>query len=154
MIGLESKPGQDGSGKWLLENFPNLFVIVSQDTYGGMFAHESDLGNLEWINKNILNDHGPLGAAYPKSGFHPENPGMQEGDTPSFLYLVSAVYEKNNPENPNEESWGGQFAQRDSTTNHWYDGPGPQSVSKWREEFQSDFARRADWMLPDKKRSE
>lgn len=147
MIGLGDKPGQDGSGQWMLDNFPNLFMIVSQDTYGGMFAHESELGNLKWVNTNIRKNHGPLGAAYPPSGFYPENPGVQEGDTPSFLYLVSAVKGLNNPEDPSQESWGGQFAQRDSTTNHWFDGPGAESVSKWREEYQADFARRAEWML-------
>jgi hypothetical protein len=149
MIGLGDRPGQDGSGQWMLDNFPNLFVIASQGTYGGMFAHESELGNLEWVNTNIRQNHGPLGAAYPPSGFHPENAGVQEGDTPSFLYLVSAVNGLNNPEDPSQESWGGQFAQRDSTTNHWFDGPCSESVSKWREEYQADFARRADWMLED-----
>jgi len=44
MIGLGSKTGQDGSGQWLLDNFPNLFMIVSQKTYGGMFAQKSPLG--------------------------------------------------------------------------------------------------------------
>lgn len=147
MIGLGDKPGQDGSGQWMLENFPNLFVIVSQDTYSGMFAYESELGDLEWVNINIREGHGPLGAAYPPSGFHPENPGVQEGDTPSFLYLASAVKGLNDPEDPCQESWGGQFAQRDSTTNHWFDGPGSESVAKWREDYQADFARRADWMV-------
>ncbi|MCF8225795.1 MAG: DUF1593 domain-containing protein [Bacteroidales bacterium] len=33
----------------------------------------------------------PLGAVYPRSGYQPDKPGMQEGDSPSFLYLVSAV---------------------------------------------------------------
>lgn len=149
MIGLGDSPGQDGSGQWMLNNFPDLFVIASQETYGGMFAHESELGDLEWVNTNIREDHGPLGAAYPPSGFHPENPGVQEGDTPSFLYLVSAVKGLNDPEDPSQESWGGQFAQRDTTTNHWFDGPGPGTVSKWRQDYQADFTRRADWMLPE-----
>ncbi len=148
MIGLGSKTGQDGSGQWLLDNFPDLFMIVSQKTYGGMFAQKSPLGNLEWLNTNIRKNHGPLGAIYPRSGFNPEPPGMQEGDTPTFLHLMSAIYGKNNPEIPNQESWGGQYEQRDPNKKHWYDGPGRESVSKWLEEIQADFAKRADWMLP------
>ena len=148
-IGLGDKPGQDGSGQWMLDNFPNLFVISSQDTYGGMMAQDSELGNLEWINTNIRWGHGLLGRIYPETGFHPDSPGVQEGDTPSFLYLVSAVYGINDPEKPNQESWGGQFARKDTTTNHWFDGPGPESVSKWRKDYQEDFAKRADWMLPE-----
>lgn len=148
MIGLGSKTGQDGSGQWMLDNFPNLFIIVSQKTYGGMFAQNSPLGNLEWLNENIRQAHGPLGAIYPKSGFNPKSPGMQEGDTPTFLHLISAIKGKNDPEKPNQESWGGQYTQRDTANNHWYDGPGASSVSKWLEEIQADFALRADWMLP------
>jgi len=138
---------QDGSAQWLLDNFPQLFIIDSQNTHFGMFAQNSELGDLDWLNENIRKGHGPLGAIYPKSGYDPENPGQQEGDSPSFLYLVSAVRGLNNPEKPNQESWGGQFVRKDSTT-HWVDGPGPKSVSKWRSEVQKDFAKHADWMLP------
>ena len=148
MIGLGDKTGQDGSGQWLLDNFPNLFVIVSQKTYGGMFAQKSPIGNLEWLNANIREGHGPLGAIYPPTGFYPNNPGMQEGDTPSFLHLVSAMQGMNDPNKPDQESWGGQYKQRDPTKNHWYDGPGAVSVSKWLDDIQADFAIRADWMLP------
>jgi hypothetical protein len=148
MIGLGHRTGQDGSGQWMLDNFPRLFVIVSQQTYSGMFAQESPIGNLEWLNANIREGHGPLGAVYPRSGFDPDNPGMQEGDTPSFLYLVSAVRGLNDPEQPDHESWGGFYEQRDPSKNHWYDGPGPESVRKWLPDIQRDFATRADWMLP------
>lgn len=96
----------------------------------------------------IRKGHGPLGAIYPRSGFYPDNPGMQEGDTPSFMYLVSAVHGMHDPENPNQESWGGQYERRDSSTNHCFDGPGAQSVAKWLPEIQEDFANRADLMLP------
>ncbi|MEQ8413725.1 MAG: DUF1593 domain-containing protein [Imperialibacter sp.] len=148
MIGLGSKTGQDGSGQWLLDNFPDLFIIVSQKTYGGMFAQKTSLGNLEWLNENVREGHGPLGAIYPRSGFNPEPAGMQEGDTPTFLYLASAVMGMNDPEKPNQESWGGQYVQPDARKKHWYDGPGAISVSKWLADIQADFAKRADWMLP------
>lgn len=148
MIGLGDRPGQDGSGQWMLDHFPDLFVIVAQRTYRGMFAQNTPIGDLRWLNENIRSGHGPLGAAYPRSGFDPGHPGMQEGDTPSFLYLVSAVRGMNDPDRPHEESWGGQFARRDAGKNHWFDGPGAQSVSKWLPDVQEDFALRADWMLP------
>lgn len=147
MIGLGNKTGQDGSGQWLLDNFPELFIIVSQKTYGGMFAMDSPLGNTEWLKTNIRENHGPLGAIYPPTGFNPKKPGMQEGDTPTFLHLISAINGMNNPEKPNEESWGGQYKQLDPNTKHWYDDTGPESVSKWLPDIQADFAKRADWML-------
>jgi hypothetical protein len=145
MIGLGSKPGQDGSGQWLLDNFPELFVIVSQKTYGGMFAQNSPIGNLDWLNANVREGHGPLGAVYPRSGFDPNSPGMQEGDTPSFLYLISAARGMNDPEKPDQESWGGRYAQRDPVKKHWYDGPGPESVRKWLPDIQRAFASRMNW---------
>jgi hypothetical protein len=50
----------------------------------------------------------------------------------------------NDPEKPEQESWGGQYAQRDPAKKHWYDGPGAKSVSKWLPEIQKDFAARLD----------
>lgn len=148
MIGLGSKTGQDGSGQWLLDTFPHLFVIVSQETYAGMFAQHSPLGNPAWLREHIREGHGPLGAAYPPCGYYPENPGMQEGDTPSFLHLVSAVRGLNDPEKPDQGGWGGQYVQRDPAIAHWYDGPGPESIRRWLPDFQADFALRANWMTP------
>ena len=148
MIGL-----QDGSGKWILDNFPKLFVIVSEQNYMGMFNNapnaDQTLSDLKWINKHIRKGHGLLGAVYPESGFYPETPGVWEGDSPSFLYLVSATKGLNNPEMPFQESWGGKFIRPDQDKNHWFDHPeGSISVSKWRKEVQKDFAERAERMLP------
>jgi hypothetical protein len=54
----------------------------------------------------------------------------------------------NNPEKPDQESWGGKFTRPDITKNHWFDDPtGTQCVSKWRPQAQKEFAERADWML-------
>lgn len=146
MIGLGQRPGQDGSGDWLLERFPDLFVIVSQKTYLGMFAQDSPLGNLEWLDTHVRRDRGPLGALYPRSGFNPAKPGQQEGDSPSFLHLASAVRGLNDAERPDQGGWGGQYVRRDPARNHWYDGPGASSVAKWLPDMQADFARRAEWM--------
>lgn len=148
MIGL-----QDGSGQWLLNNYPDMFIIVSKSNYMGMFnnANGSDqsLSDLKWINQHIRKGHGLLGAIYPESGFYPEHPGVWEGDSPSFLYLVSDALGVSRAEKPWEDSWGGKFVQPDKSKNHWFDAPGGgENVYKWREDVQNDFAKRADWMLP------
>lgn len=144
---------QDGSAQWLLNNFPNLFVICSENNFKGMIwnmaGSDTTLANLAWINAHIRKGYGPLGEVYPKSGWDPKSPGQKEGDSPSFLYLVSAVRGLNNAENPAEPSWGGQFVRPDSTKNHWFDDPaGPKTVYRWRPQVQADFALRANWMLP------
>ncbi|HLN72150.1 MAG: DUF1593 domain-containing protein [Methylococcaceae bacterium] len=137
---------QDDTIDWLLDHFPNLFIIYSKTTYLGIFGGPDDpLGNLSWLDKNIRQDHGPLGAVYPKC-WAEGTEGLKEGDTPSFLYLVSAAHGMNNPEDPTQESWGGQYI-RLGTTNHWVDGPGSISISKWKSQYQAEFALRANWMI-------
>lgn len=148
LIGL-----QDGSGQWLLDTFPDLFTIVSRKNYMGMFntapGADRTLSDLAWVNRYVRHGHGLLGTFYPESGFYPETPGVWEGDSPSFLYLASAAQGLNDPEKPDQESWGGQFVRPDPAKNHWFDAPaGTQAVSKWRGPVQEDFARRANWMLP------
>lgn len=144
---------QDATTDWLLENFPNLFIILSEKNYMGMFwvssSADKNVADLAWVNAHIREGHGPLGAAYPRSGWDPSVPGVWEGDSPSFLYLVSAVYGLNDPEKPDQPSWGGKFVRKDPSKNHWSDdAAGPKTVSQWRVDVQADLARRADWMLP------
>jgi hypothetical protein len=144
---------QDNSADWLLETFPGLFIIDSEYNYKGMICNspgsDTKLSNLEWVNENVIHGHGPLGAAYPQSGWDVDTPGVCEGDTPSYLHLVSAMRGINNPEKPDQAGWGGKFVQPDPQKNHWVDDPmGPKAVYQWRADVQEDFKIRADWMLP------
>jgi len=144
---------QDSTTDWLLDSFPRLFVILSEKNYMGMFYNmvnsDPKLADLAWINAHIRQGHGPLGAIYPTSGWDPKYQGQQEGDSPSFLHLVSAVRGLNDPEKPDQAGWGGQFVRTDTSRKHWFDHPtGTTTVSRWRSEVQEDFARRANWMAP------
>lgn len=132
---------QDASHEWLMEEFPDLFIIESLKTYQGMFRSDSR----EWVEENIINHHGPLGAIYPTKAI--AGPGVIEGDSPAFLYLVSANRGINDPEDPTQPSWGGQYV-RKGETNHYVDGPGGATISKWKNDFQAEFKERAGWMLP------
>jgi hypothetical protein len=102
---------QDATHDWLMENFPDLFIIESRKTYHGMFG----VNDRSWAEVNIINNHGSLGAIYPPKAI--AGPGVIEGDSLSFLYLVSANRGINNPEDPTQPSWGGQYIRVDST-NH------------------------------------
>ncbi len=101
---------QDDTIDWLLNNFPDLFIIYSRTTYQGMFGGSDSISNLAWVNENIRNNHGPLCDVYPHEGIGCT--GVCEGDSPSFLHLVSANRGLNNPEDPTQESWGGQSITR------------------------------------------
>lgn len=135
---------QDGTITWLREQFPHLFIIHSEKTYFGMFGANDLASDLTWVNNHIRFMHGPLCSIYPEEGIGCT--GVCEGDSPSFLWLLSANRGLNDPDDPTQESWGGQF-QRVASTNHFVDGPGPISISKWRNEYQVDFAKRADWCV-------
>ena len=144
---------QDPTTDWLIDTFPELFLILSEKNYMGMFwsmpGADAKVADLDWANAHIREGHGPLGGAYPRSGWDPSVPGVWEGDTPSFLHLVSALRGVNDPEKPDQAGWGGKFVRPDDSKNHWFDDPaGTRTVYRWRPEVQSDFARRADWMLP------
>lgn len=135
---------QDGTIDWLREQFPKLFIIHSEKTYFGMFGASDPISNLDWVNQNVRQHRGALCELYPREGIGCT--GVCEGDSPSFLWLVSANRGLNDPEDPTQESWGGQF-KRLGKTNHFVDGPGATSVSKWRRDFQTEFAQRADWCV-------
>ncbi|MGK9476431.1 nucleoside hydrolase-like domain-containing protein [Melioribacter sp. OK-6-Me] len=102
---------QDDSGYWIRENFPQLFYIVSPgDDYGSATwiaintvvdgIDNTTISN-QWIEQNIQQGHGPLGALYPDVSY-----GM-EGDTPSWLMLIPNGL--NVPEHPDWGGWGGRY---------------------------------------------
>ena len=78
---------------------------------------------------------------------------MKEGDTPSFLYLLSQKVGLSNTKFPSQGGWGGRFL---PTQNAWYSDENAldilgrkwdrrHSVSRWRDDFNRDFAARMDW---------
>ena len=135
---------QDASHTWLMNNFPDLFIIESRSTYSSFFCDGGSNCNADWVEENLRTGHGPLGAVYPPAGSQVH--GVMEGDSPTFMHLVSANRGINDPENPAEGGWGGQY-RRDGDTNHWLDSSGG-SISSARDTMQAEFAERADWMLP------
>ncbi len=102
---------QDDSGSWMRRTFPNLFYIVTpgddygQSTWVAMNNVYEGIDNTSisnpWLAKNIQQDHGPLGAAYPDVAW-----GM-EGDTPSYLGLIPNGL--NVPDRPDWGGWGGRY---------------------------------------------
>lgn len=102
---------QDDSGPWLRDTFPELFYIVSPgDHYQSAtwFAMMSKIDRIDnqsisnpWLEANIQQGHGALGAQYPDVAW-----GM-EGDTPAFLNLIPNGLSE--PEHPDWGGWGGRY---------------------------------------------
>ena len=173
---------QDDSGPWIRENFPDLFYIVSpgfEENWGGQYHYATWSGisgdkfhgrfdgpdftivNNPWLDDNIRQNHGLLGAEHPHTDY------LMEGDTQSFLGLIQNGL--NDLENPNYGGWGGRYelyippykkymyqpetrpiwtntqdevyseiTKRKHTSNH-------ATIWRWRQAYQHDFAARIDW---------
>jgi len=104
-----------------------------------------------WIEANVLS-RGPLGALYPTKTWTAPNPHacLKEGDTPAWFFFLPRG--GNDPDDPAKPGWGGQF--RREADGWWRDWSPPDvtdartAVSRWRPEFQADFAARMAWCLP------
>ncbi|MEX0937851.1 MAG: nucleoside hydrolase-like domain-containing protein [Pirellulales bacterium] len=164
---------QDDAGPWIRAQFPSLFYIVSpggdygRATWNGIAGdrmrktgvmHHFAMVDNPWLEENIIENHGPLGALYPRVEY------IMEGDTPSFLGLINnglAWHVR-----PDYGGWGGRYelAQpngeprpiwTDSADTVTSDDNGRSETSngatiwRWREHFQSDFAARMDWCVAD-----
>jgi hypothetical protein len=148
---------QDGIADWMRSEFPGLFYILSkappghdkrEGTYRGMYlTGDESLTSRDWIETNIRST-GPLGALYPTKTWTAPNRHscLKEGDTPSWFFFLPLG--GNDPADPSKTGWGGQYRKADDG---WFrddrsTGTDPrETVSRWRPDFQSDFARRMAW---------
>ena len=76
---------QDGSGQWLLDTFSDLFVIVSERNYQGMFytsgGSDASLSDHAWLNEHVRRGHGILGSI-PRKRLGSEAPRRDRGRFP------------------------------------------------------------------------
>jgi hypothetical protein len=112
---------------------------------------DETLTSREWIEANVRS-RSPLGALYPIKTYTAPNPHtcMKEGDAPSWLFFLPLG--GNDPRDPTKPGWGGRYQLRPD--GRWGDLPAApgfdprETVSRWRPDFQSDFAKRAVWAVP------
>jgi hypothetical protein len=169
---------QDDSGGWIRREFPGLFYIVTPSnpasyqeyfraTWTGISGgrgdqaapgYHFDMVDNPWLESNVIENHGPLGALYPRLMY------LMEGDTPSFLGLIDRGLGWDI--SPAYGGWGGRYAlfqPAGETRPVWTDiadtrdrvevEPGRSETSnqatvwRWREPFQNDFACRMDWCV-------
>lgn len=151
---------QDGVAAWMRTEFPGMHYILAnapagrdkrEGTYRGMYlTGDESLTSREWIEQNVRRT-GPLGALYPVKTWTAPNKHscLKEGDTPAWLFFLPLG--GNDPRDPSKPGWGGQF-QREP--DGWWrdlpvkDGFDPRTtVSRWRPDFQQDFAKRMAWCV-------
>jgi hypothetical protein len=149
---------QDSLADWIRSEFPGLFYILASKPagrdrrdgiYRGMYlTGDISTTSRDWVEHNIRST-GPLGALYPVTTWTAPNPHscLKEGDTPSWFFFLPRG--GNDPAHPEQPGWGGRFIRENVG---WYrdppfaDGYDPRTeVSRWRTEFQQDFALRMSW---------
>lgn len=152
---------QDGIASWMRGEFPGLDYILAQasarrdkreGTYRGMYlTGDESLTSRAWIDEHVRS-RGPLGALYPTKTWTAPNPHacLKEGDTPSWFFFLPAG--GNDPADPTKPGWGGQFVREsDGWCRDLAATPGNDprtAVSRWRPDYQRDFARRMAWCVP------
>jgi hypothetical protein len=140
---------------WWIEN--GLLPRYSRDTFRGYYQGGDQRGEWErtaFIEQNIrgrgTTHNGEfdkkLGDAFPLAG----DGFLKEGDTPTFLYLLSPVLGgAGNVDDPTTESWGGQFRRPhpERFPNYYADLDAPAAVcqatiNKWRVDYLRDWKQR------------
>ena len=165
---------QDKIVEWMWDEYPGMFYILANApkgadkrlaTFRGMYlGGDEALTSRDWIETNVRQKHGPLGALYPTKTWTAPNPHgvMKEGDTPSwFSFLPNGL---SDPDHPEWGSWGGRFEldpKRGGGRSRIYrdapdivDGEKPDpraAVWRWRPAFQADFQARLDWCVADER---
>ncbi len=147
---------QDTGIVWIWENFPGLFLIQSSMAFRGIYLEGSPhLRDETWVNAHVRHGHGTLGSTYPQA----KQPGIKEGDTPSFLNLLCLGL--SDPEFPEWGGWGGRFQRLDPARSVYVDvrdqhpesdNPARQSqwtVGRWNRAASNEFAARMDWCVCD-----
>jgi hypothetical protein len=168
---------QDDSGRWIRNQFPELFYIVTPSaqrweeyyraTWTGISGdrhykngpmYKFELVDNPWLTENIIENHGLLGALYPKLEY------IMEGDTPSFIGLINNGL--GSALSPAYGGWGGRYDFFQSyaeagkiwtNTIHSVDevtledgrtfSSDQATIWRWREAYQHDFAARMDWCI-------
>jgi len=156
---------QDATGRWIREQFPDLYYVFRHHGIRGMYrGGDTTLVRSAWVEANIRKGHGPLGALYTNyrggdiwSGRMGRVKGIKEGDTPSFLYLMKNGL--NVPDDPTLGNWGGRFKRDAGNPMHWVEDvdqfgdyktdPDDRMAAlyRWRPAWQADFAARLDWCV-------
>lgn len=171
---------QDFAGIWVRHTFPGIFYIVDASagdnwreyykaTWTGIAGDrwyknapmvDFELVDNPWLNANIKENHGPLGANYLDVIY------IMEGDTPSFFGLINnglgwyksptyggwaGRYEWWQSYGEKAKIWTSSINTQDEITlaDGRKEASNQATIWRWRKAYQHDFAARMDWNIAD-----
>jgi hypothetical protein len=165
---------------WGQYNIPTIvtdqFIAIAYDNQRRAIPREMEhYFSAQWMNENLLRDHGPLLALYKA---HDDGRFRSEGDSPAFLHVIPNGLRS--AQSAGWGGWGGRFVRvRENTwldpvlepsyeypDGRWYSGsawgrqrareenPNVERLTaylkpqwRWIDAIQNDFAARADWCV-------
>jgi hypothetical protein len=157
---------QDGLAGWIQERmvgtahatYIQAGAPAGRDKREGVFrgmylGGDETLVSREWMETNIRQGHGALGALYPPRTWTAPNPhsAIKEGDTPSCLYFWP--HGLNDSEHPEWGGFGGRFERnpngvyRDARDAVGEVNDARATVWRWRSAVQADFQARLNWCV-------
>ncbi len=121
--------------------------------YHRFSAITGNAGGFDLI-RDVLRDHGALGALYPTNTTH----WQKEGDSMTFLYLVPTGM--NDPAQPTWGSWAGRYGPNENFPGKPYYWANQRdawngltnrdnTLARWAAHLQNDFRARLDWCVRD-----
>lgn len=127
---------QDGAGNYIEKYHPGVTMLLDH-YFDGAWNYGSQSFTHAFIEHEVKNNHGPLGALYPQSY-------VSEGDSPAFLWALDNGLR--NHEDPTYGGWGGRFYKVDGFKNVYAD-VSTGSYARWIEVANRDFQVRMDWCV-------
>jgi hypothetical protein len=118
-----SYPGQRIQPKWLIYDHGHFWKY------------------LKVMKPEEINGHGPMSGLYDGGG---------EGDTPAFLYLISAELGLNDPLDPTQGSWGSMFLPMGETfpDNYYHTCKvSNEEMNRWIPDTRNSFIARLQWSI-------
>lgn len=135
---------QDGAGNYIENYHPDVTMLYC-GSFVGTWNYNSQKNTYGFVEKNVKNNHGPLGALYPQDY-------ISEGDSPAFFYTINNGLR--NHENPSFGGWGGRFVKTDLFPNVYQDavddGDKKKSLRIWIDDVNRNFEARMDWCVAQK----
>ena len=107
--------GQDDAGAWICNQYPDIkWFRSTYQVFGFMGQGRSFKGpqvclpdQKTWLEENVRNNHGPLGALWPQRIMEGKQAAMEGGGTSTWIGLVNwGLY---HPEKLHYGGWGGRF---------------------------------------------
>jgi hypothetical protein len=123
------------------ENPVELGKVLFDNGHFWYYVWSNDPDYQKPVTSKDVNGHGPMSDIYDDGG---------EGDTPSFLYLLSSIFGLNDPGDPTHGSWGSMFKPMGESFSESYYATcdvNRNELIRWVPDATNSFKNRLQWSV-------